>query len=254
MKENKALLIGIIIQARLSSTRLPGKILLDFYKGKCILEIICERFMTSLNYPLVVATTTDKADDVLVDFLIEKKIKYFRGNHTDVLDRFIKTAEHFGFSHIVRVCSDNPFLYSNGISELCRVLNESLFYYDYISFKIGEIPSILTHFGFWAELVSLNALYTANNSDDKIFHEHVTNYIYTNNKMFNIKWLNASKFIEENQYVRLTVDDKYDFENAQEIYEVAGENISPENIIEIVKRNPEIKEKMLLQIEKNKKY
>jgi spore coat polysaccharide biosynthesis protein SpsF len=199
-----------------------------------------------------VATTTNVCDTILVDFCKNRKIFCHRGSEQDVLARFIDTAEQFKLSHIIRVCSDNPFLYSGGIKKL----GETLIKYpnlDYISFKIGEIPSILTHYGFWAELVSLNALYVANKHSNEQYHEHVTNYIYTNSTQFNIEWLEVSEIVKKNKTVRLTVDDSSDFFNAQAIYNIVGEKFSPESIIKIINNNYNIKQNMLTQIVKNQK-
>jgi spore coat polysaccharide biosynthesis protein SpsF len=243
--------IGIVIQARLSSTRLPGKILLDFYDGKNILEILYQRLISNINCQVIIATTNNENDAKLVDFCNEKKINYFRGSEQDVLSRFINTAEHFNLTHIIRICSDNPFLYADYLKKL----SETLIQYpcmDYISYKIAGRPSILTHYGFFAELVSLGALYIANESEEKNHHEHVTSYIYTHEDRFNIKWLGVSKTIENND-IRLTVDDSIDFMLAKNIYKRTGEVFDPETIIKIVNTDPEIKKLMMQQITKNAK-
>jgi spore coat polysaccharide biosynthesis protein SpsF len=244
--------IGIIIQARLASTRLPNKILLDFYKGKTILEILYDRIISNTNYPVIVATTTNSNDDLLVDFCKKRKMNYYRGSEKDVLSRFISAAECYNFSHIIRVCSDNPCLYFPSIMELGSTLSQYT-NSDYIGFKIGEKPSILTHYGFWAELVCLNALYKANETDKEIYHEHVTNYLYTHPEKFNIKWLELEEVIKNSTFVRLTVDDIIDFNNAQSIYKIVKEDFNPVSVIEIINNNATLKQSMLLQILKHSK-
>jgi spore coat polysaccharide biosynthesis protein SpsF len=244
--------IAIIIQARLGSTRLPNKILLDFHNGKCILEILYERLALNNGYKTIIATTVNPNDDILFDFCKKREMDFFRGSEDDVLARFIDTAKRFDITHVIRVCSDNPFIFVKDLN----MLNETLLQYpntDYISFKIREIPSILTHYGFWAELVSLQALCVAAESNDNKTKEHVTNYIYKNADKFNIKWLKTSEVIEKNMNIRLTVDTADDFINAQFIYKITGELFDPESIIEIINKTPEVKNRMLTQIGENKK-
>jgi len=243
--------IGIVIQARLSSTRLPNKILLDFYDGKNILEIIYERIKKNIELPVIIATTTNDKDTMLVDFLKGKNIPYYRGSETDVLSRFIGAAEYYKLTHIIRICSDNPFLYINYIKVLIETLNKYKDS-DYVSYKIAGKPSILTHYGFFAELASMNALYLANETKENQYHEHVTNYIYTHEDDFKIKWINAEKIIED-KGIRLTVDDETDFNIVKSIYKQTGENFDPESVIKIIDNNPEIKQLMEQQIKKQAK-
>jgi len=241
--------IGIIIQARLSSTRLPNKILLDFCDGKTILEILYERIKKNIDIPVIIATTTNVKDTQLVELLKGKNVLYYRGSESDVLSRFIDTAEYFKLTHIIRICSDNPFLYIDYI----KVLVETLRQYndlDYISYKIADKPSILTHYGFFAELASMNALYIANESKEKQYHEHVTNYIYAHEDDFKIKWISAEKIIEDSN-IRLTVDDETDFMITKSIYKQTGENFDPESIIKYVNNKPDIKQLMEQQIKKH---
>lgn len=244
--------VGIIIQARLGSTRLPNKVLLDFNNGKNILQIIYEKLVSHFSIPIIIATTTNKIDDDIENFCKKNNITFFRGSENDVLSRFINVADIYKFTHVIRVCADNPFLSHNAINDLIENLKK----YpdsDYISFKVGEKPSILTHFGFWAELASLNALKIANKSKESIYHEHVTNYIYTNPNEFNLKWIKVSEFIENNNNIRLTVDSKEDFINSQIIYNLVNDDFSPEEIIKIVNSNTTLKQKMMEQIIKNGK-
>ena len=159
----------------------------------------------------------------------------------------------FGMTHIIRICSDNPFIYAGDINALGDALTE----YpnaDYIGFKIGSTPSILTHYGFWAELVSLRALCAASESNDGIAREHVTSYIYRNEDKFDVKWLEPDCMsIGTGNGIRLTVDTHDDFMNAKAVYAVTGEDFSPSSVIELVKGIDGMRERMSLQMEINKK-
>ena len=149
---------GIILQARLGSSRYPNKILNIIYKNKTILDLVIERLQLALpKIKLVVATTTNPIDNLLCDFLKDKNIDYFRGSENNVLLRFINTAEEFNFSNIIRVCSDNPFLDISGLNLLAKTFKKSNV--DYCSFLIdNKLPSIKSHLGLWAEAVKLSAL------------------------------------------------------------------------------------------------
>ena len=84
---------GIIIQARFNSTRLPGKVLKKIGKYT-ILEILIKRLRKiKTKYEIIVATSKDKSDNKISDFLKKKKIKVFRGSNKNVLDRFFECAK-----------------------------------------------------------------------------------------------------------------------------------------------------------------
>lgn len=102
---------AIIIQARTGSTRLPGKVLADFYDGQSILEIIINRCKElDAEWPVIVATSAADADKAIVNLATACGVKTFAGDEQDVLKRFIDAAEQFGARKLIRVCADNPFL------------------------------------------------------------------------------------------------------------------------------------------------
>lgn len=142
--------IGIIIQARMGSTRLPGKILKPFYGGKTLLETLLDDLHKVEGAKVIVATSVNENNDKLVTFLKEKGELVFRGSENDVLDRFIKAAEINDVDGIVRICSDNPFMDWHGVAQLVEKAKTSTA--DYIGFCINDKPSILTHFGFGVSL------------------------------------------------------------------------------------------------------
>ncbi len=99
-----------IIQARMASTRLPGKVMLDL-AGRPVLQHVVERARYSQAIDqVVVATTTDPSDDGLEQFCIEQVIPYFRGSHTDVLDRFYQAALEFHADLVIRLTADCPLI------------------------------------------------------------------------------------------------------------------------------------------------
>ena len=248
--------IGIIIQARLGSTRLPKKILKPFHKGKCILDIILDTLhQASSDAKVIVATTTDRSNDALVEHLKQNGELYYRGSENDVLDRFIKAAEQYEVDGIVRICSDNPFLDLKGLQTLIAIAEDSDA--DYIGFKINGLPSIKTHFGFWGEFVTLDALKkVAASTDDLPAHEHVTIHIYSHPEEYRCEWIDCPDFIQGRNDIRLTVDTQEDFENAQQVYAdltKTKHNFGLEEIVSYIDEHEEMKASMRRIITQNTK-
>lgn len=99
---------GIISQVRMGSTRLPGKVLLPA-AGRPLLDYHLARLAAS-GWPVVLATTTEPADDVLATYAEARNLPYYRGSEGDVLARYYETAKKFGFDVVVRVTSDCPLV------------------------------------------------------------------------------------------------------------------------------------------------
>jgi spore coat polysaccharide biosynthesis protein SpsF (cytidylyltransferase family) len=207
--------LAIIIQARAGSKRLPNKMLLPFYDGKSLIEMIVDK-LKQLNILIIVATTTNQLDDEIHEVAKKLNVNCYRGSEEDVLNRFINAAKKYNVDKIIRVCADNPFL---DVEELKLLIDFSLSKnYDYVSFNVNGQPSIKTHYGFWAEFVTLGTLIEIENSTkDFFYHEHVTNYIYSNPEKFNICWIDRSLHATE---IRLTVDTEADFNTAKEIFNI----------------------------------
>lgn len=246
--------IGIIIQARLGSTRLPGKILKIFYDGKTLLETLLDKLHKVKDVPIIVATSYSTNDDQLESFLKYKGELVFRGSENDVLSRFIDAARANGIDGIIRICSDNPFIDVEGINELIESSRCSDA--DYIGFRINDKPSILTHFGFWGEFVRLAALekVAQTTSAGTPAHEHVTYHIYNHPDEYKCKWIKAPQFLQGREDIRLTVDTLDDFANAQIVYaDLKAENreFTLTDVVVYLDKHASIKEKMALNIDSN---
>lgn len=245
----------IIIQARNGSTRLPKKMIADIDgKGTPVLAFILKRLLEVFDKKdIIVATTTNKKDDILEQIAISLGIIVFRGDENNVLKRFIDCADRYNVSEVIRLCADNPFLSIDDMKTLFSIPMENN---DYISFNINGNVSIRTHFGFWAELVSLDALKkVAQLTKEKIFLEHVTNFIYSNENIFKINLIQPN--FDVNKYpmnVRLTLDTEEDFEHIKFILnQIKDKDYNLPNIYRILQNNPSLLEKMTLEINKNVK-
>lgn len=244
---------GIIIQARTGSTRLPNKMLLPFYEEDTLIDVILQNFKNIKNqFPVILATTKNTNDNILIDYANKYNLLSYRGSENNVLERFIETAKCYKIDVVIRVCADNPFLSIEFIENL--IYHYKQIQCNYISYKnkLGT-PTIKTHYGFFAELVELNTLIQINDSfPSKIYQEHVTNYIYDNPSNFTINLIDIP--FNENEDVRLTIDTFADFCTAKDIYKYfrqTNKKISPSNVIDFLNLNFQyynlMKEQILLQ-------
>lgn len=248
--------IGIIIQARMGSTRLPGKILKQFYGGKTLLETLLDSLHKVAGAKVIVATSVSENNDQLETFLSEKGELVYRGSENDVLDRFIKAAEANDVDGIVRICSDNPFMDWHGVAVLVDKAQQSDA--DYIGFRINDTPSILTHFGFWGEFVTLAALKKvyATTELGTPAHEHVTFHVYKHPEEYKCRWIAGPDFLEGRDDIRLTIDTPNDLQNALKVYsdlKAKDENFTLRDVVEYLDAHEEIKQSMLRNIFQNKK-
>lgn len=247
--------LGIILQARTGSTRMPEKVICPFFNEKSILDLLIEK-VQKLSIPAVLATTVNPSDDRICKLADRHDFPVFRGSENDVLDRFIQGAREHKFDKIIRVCADNPFLDLAGMKSLISAFEKSDA--DYLSFQLaGNKPSILTHFGFWTEAVRLDALEKAQQlTNEKLYHEHVTNFIYGNPEIFNVQFIQADPLVFSRTDIRMTLDTPEDFKIQQQIFATISKenpNFGIPEIVSWLDRRPEILEIMKNEILKNQK-
>lgn len=245
---------GIIIQARMGSTRLPKKVLMPTIAGKCILDIQTSLLQSTFpNYKLIIATSTAEADDAIAMYCQENKIHCFRGSENDVLVRFTNAAKEHELQEVYRVCADNPFLDMQLMQEMDNVDKVNV---DYLSYQNEqEQPAMQTHFGFFAEWVRVSALdKIIANTDEALYREHVTNYIYQHSELFNIQWMPMPLIIANRSDIRLTVDTEEDMKFASALYtQIENVDNKINKIVEWIDSNPDIQEAMSAQVSLNSK-
>jgi len=244
--------ILIILQARTSSSRLPNKVLKNFWKGKSVLEILIDELKEFfLDIPIVVATTINSADSRIVDLSKSKDVIVYRGSENNVLSRFVDIVDSSDYTHVIRVCTDNPFLNMSSIKDLIdQLVDLDIDYLSYVN--TDGTPVIKTHYGLFAEIVSTRALIISNKmQNEQIYQEHVTNYIYGNPELFNVKYLQLPKCLDGRNDIRFTLDDNIDFNNLTQLYKNTFDfKDSIERLTEYIDINTTYKDFMITNIKK----
>lgn len=238
--------IGIVIQARDGSIRLPNKSTRKFYKDKSILDLLLERFEIFKDDFQIVVATTNKSPKVLEN-ATEHAVFIHCGEEDRVLDRYVRIARRFYLNGIIRICGDNPFIQLALLYPVMKWAQTD--HYDYVAFK----GCMLRHEGFFCEYISRKALERANEDNPEIGYnqEHVTPYIYNNPDIFTVMELNIPPILDKIQ-IRLTVDTKSDFYIARKIYKYMKESYWGE-IIKFLEKHPKLLKKMKKNIDDNPK-
>lgn len=233
----------IIIQARISSTRLPGKVLSPLWKGMNLLDLQLEK-LKDCGVPFVLATTVNPSDDALVKWANQNQVEVFRGDEDNVLQRFIDCARAYGAQNLIRVCSDNPFIQLDQVPDFLHALEQGCDYVSYCN-DLGT-PAIKTHWGLFVEGVRLSALDRASeilkkHPEKRFYSEHVTNFIYGNPDIFRVQLDRAPEKIISRKDLRFTIDTDEDFNNMFELLELLdGNQKSLDQLIRKTDNNPHI--------------
>ena len=238
--------ITAIIQARLGSSRLPGKTLMviegETLLGHLVRRITPSKYLTDI----IIATTTEKRDDAIVSFAEQRGLKFFRGSEHDVLDRFYQTAVAFHLETIVRVTPDCPLMDYRVIDLVIKEYIRGP--YDYVS---NILPPTYPD-GLDTEVFSFSALEQAwNNAALKSEREHVTPYIRNHPERFRIGNVRCTENLSA---LRWTVDTTRDLEFVQAIYaHFQSRPFGMDEILELLRKRPELKA-VNVGIERNDGY
>lgn len=232
-------MIGAIVQARMNSTRLPGKVLLDI-NGRPMLSYMLERVASAKCVDrIVVATSNKPQDDAIYDFCKEEAVSCYRGSLEDVLDRYYHAATKFKCEIIVRLTADCPLIDPNIIDSLIDAYNSGC--YDYVA---NTAPPDDTTYpdGMDVEVFSYKALKRAWEEAKKPSdREHVTFYFWKNTGLFSTFRKDLAKNWGE---YRLTVDYPEDFELVCSLIAHFYKNnpkFTMEDVIAFLDANPDIR-------------
>lgn len=223
----------IIVQARMTSTRLPGKVLKEIM-GKPLLEYQIERLRRIKSVDeIVIATTTNDMDQQIVDLCNRLSVAYFRGSEEDVLARYHGAAEKYNADIVVRVTSDCPVIDPAVCEEAITYFIKNQDQYNYV--RLEQYPR-----GLDAEVLSLKVLDECyKEATDKPDREHVTPFIYRHPERYRMKRITCDK---DYSHHRWTVDTPEDFELVRRIIEELypiKKLFNFVDILDVLKRNPE---------------
>jgi spore coat polysaccharide biosynthesis protein SpsF len=201
-----------IIQARFGSSRLPGKVLKEIC-GKTVLEHDINRVKLVSNIDeIVIATTTKKQDDAIVEEVKRLKVKCFRGSEDDVLSRYYYAAKENKADIVIRVTSDCPCLDHSILEEMISIFVGKVQIVDCMNNTINRTYPR----GYDVEIFTFKALENAFLNAKKDYErEHVTPYLYDPNNRFEILSYTNS---EDYSKYRVTLDTEEDFRVIEAIY------------------------------------
>lgn len=221
-----------IVQARMGSTRLPGKVLLDV-AGRPLLGRVVSRLRAARGIDQVlVATSTSPADDAVAEFCLKEKVDCFRGSEADVLDRFYQAAQKFGATVVVRVTADCPLLDPEVVDKVVSVFEEGGL--DYVSNTLRyTYPD-----GLDVEVFSFKALEAAWQDDRQpAGREHVTPFIRSSGK-FRTRNVDCETDLSRKNF-RWTVDEPRDLEFVRNVYSRLGNGpFGWRDVLSLLEREP----------------
>ena len=187
----------VIIQARTSSKRFKNKILYSFY-GKKLIQHVFEKIKKSRKVKIIVSTSTNKKDDKLVKFLIDKKVKYFRGSLNNVAKRVYDTAISEKKSFFLRISGDSPLIDFRLINKSINIFEKNRNFDLITNIFPRTFPS-----GQSVEIIKTKTLGKNLRFFSKLDKEHVTRYFYRNSSKFKIKNFLNNK---NNKNKKLSID------------------------------------------------
>ncbi|MFF0266575.1 cytidylyltransferase domain-containing protein [Kribbella sp. NPDC004536] len=226
--------IGIVTQVRVTSTRLPAKVLLTV-AGRSYLEHHLDR-LSRTGLPVIVATTTNFNDDLVVQLCDEDGFPVFRGSEDDVLSRFAGAAREHHLDGIVRVTSDCPLIDPEIVAagvDRWRAENDPDLY-------LSNCLERTYPRGMDFEIFSAARLYDAEqNATLKADREHVTSYLHQNRsgqmRLLNLPWS------EDGSQYRLTLDTPDDWKLLDALFEdFDASHLNCAELVKILDEHPEL--------------
>lgn len=236
-----------IIQARMSSERLPGKVLKDICGMPAIKRIVLRASVSENLNKIIIATSDSDNDDVLADYCVKEGFNVFRGSLNNVLQRFYLCATEERADIIVRLTGDNTLIDATVIDAAIDFFKKNEM--DYIYYREG-LP-----LGMAVEIFSYQALKkTYEMAQDRECIEHVTLFMYKNPELFKTFKVGM---IGENDYscLRWTMDTEEDYLLIKSIYKYMSKDLfGYEEVLEAYQKNSSWKELNSMIDQKGQEY
>ncbi len=199
-----------IIQARMGSNRLPGKVMMPLGR-RSVLAYLIERISSARNLDsIVVATTTHLRDDIVIEEAIRCGASYFRGDEVDVLGRYVDAAQAFNAEIVVRVTADNPFTDPESIDRTVSALSAG---------KADYAIEMALPIGVTGEAITAEALFKIDSvAKTPRWREHVTLYAKETPEALRCAFLPVPSNCARHD-LSFTIDERHEYLRAQELAE-----------------------------------
>lgn len=226
-----------IVQARMGSERLPGKVIKPILGKPMILYTLDRLKRSKYVNEIVLATSISEKEEPLVQVVRQEGYNIFRGEENNVLKRYVDAYKKFGGDVIVRVTGDCPLIDPQIVD---NVISHYLMYdYDYVRL---DVPDTFIR-GFDVEVFSAEALERTydevSKSNEEQYMEHVTLYMYRNKDKFKIGYVKGDKLYNKNY--RLCVDTVEDFEVVSKVYEhFKDEYVEASDVVKFLCENSDL--------------
>ncbi|NHA07210.1 acylneuraminate cytidylyltransferase [Mucilaginibacter sp. HC2] len=233
-------MVVIIVQARMASTRLPGKVLLPVL-GKSILAMMVERLqMIQHKAVFVIATSVNSEDDIIEQEARLLNIPCYRGDQNNLLDRHYQAALLHHADVVLKIPSDCPLIDPQAIDRVLTYFFEQANIPDYVS----NLHPATWPDGNDVEIMTMSCLKQAwENAEKQLELEHTTPYIWENPQLFNIDNVTWETGLDYSMSHRFTIDYQEDYLFIKRVFEElypANKNFSCADILDLLDRKPEI--------------
>lgn len=222
-----------ILQGRIGSTRLPGKVFLPLV-GKPVMQHVYDRVLHCRNIDrIIVATTTLERDDRIVKLFDGLDVPVFRGSEADPLDRYYQAASHYGVQHVVRIMADCPLVDPEVVDEVIGRYFGGGYDFCYLG---GEFPT-----GLDVTVFSYLALERCwNEARRQSEREHITFFMTNNPEKFKIGVLEKFKGLLHHRWV---MDHEADYKLIVEIYKALyepGKVFGSRDVLRLLEEQPQL--------------
>jgi len=214
--EDTKQITGIIIQARMASSRFPGKILEEILPGVSMLDYLVHRLRTCRFVDeCIVATTTNPKDDELVAHLIKEGVAYYRGSEDDCVARYHGACHDFGIETILRITSDCPMVLPEVVDDMVQYYRQNMQWVDYLSNRqFTNFPEGLDIEIFSSKLIE-EAMNEADQQDER---EHINYFFLRRPSRYRLRYFNHSLGMDLSRF-KLSVDTKEDLSRLQHLFQ-----------------------------------